>query len=243
MCPRRPRRYPAVLVAGAALVIAGCSDGGEAAPTTSAVSTTSTASASTEAPPSTTTTTTTTVAAGTIASSSVAPTAPSTDSSTSQPRSSTATSDPGAAAYDWTAIVTDLLRQEFELPRNPSLEGIDALCAEVSSCRETWTTTVNYLLENEVRLEGGAPFEVNSIEYQGTTDDVPIDEALSVVLILRQTVTEQGMTRLVRDDGSTFSEVPPDESLVAGEQISRTLVLGRDRATDGWRIVLIGDTV
>lgn len=183
-----------------------------------------------------------------------APTAPPTATPITEPSTTTSsttdqtnpTSPPpntdDAAAFDWAAIVTELRQAEFELPRNPSLAAIDDVCAAVSECRSTTTPTIEFLLDNDLHVEGGAPFEIRSIEFQGTTDDIPLAEALGVVVIVRETVVDQGTVNLVDSEGNIVEAIPPDDARQPGDEISRAVILGRDTPDSEWRLSVIGDT-
>ena len=141
---------------------------------------------------------------------------------------------------DWTAIVTDIYRQVVELPMEPSVDAVTQLCLPDSPCESERLATVDFLTSGGLHVEGGSEYRIDSVEYQGTLDDVPLDEALEVTLILRITVTSIEESRLVEEDGSVNATLAPDETLTAGEQYSQTVSLGRASVDAAWQLSALG---
>ncbi len=153
----------------------------------------------------------------------------------------TATTDPAAAAVDWTGIATDLLDRHFQIAREPSLDLVAAVCLQPSGCYDDASRTVEVLLGDGVRLRGGAPFEVTSVEFQTTADGAPVDATLAVNLIVRFVATDQGTIQLVDDDGNVVSDVAPDERFPPGQATARAVIVGRDSVGAGWKLVALSD--
>lgn len=142
---------------------------------------------------------------------------------------------------DWTGIATDLLARHFEIPRQPSLDLVRAVCVEPSGCFDDAARTVEVLLGDGVRLVGGTPFDVTSVEFQGTADGAPVAESLAVNLLIRFVATDQGVVQLVDADGSVVSDVAPDDRFTPGQPASRAVILGRDSAGAGWKLVALSE--
>lgn len=114
------------------------------------------------------------------------------------------------------------------------------MCFVPSDCSIELTGTVEFLLENGWRVEGGQPFTMRSVSYQGTTDDVPFGEALGVTLIVNETVTDQSDIMLVDADGNEGDPIEAGDELEPGRDISRSFVLGRASPDGPWRLAVIG---
>lgn len=153
----------------------------------------------------------------------------------------TPTTDPAAAGVDWTGIATDLLDRHFRIAREPSLDLVAAVCLQPSGCYDDASRTVEVLQRDGVRLRGGAPFDIVSVEFQSTADGAPVDATLAVNLIVRFVATDQGTIQLVDDDGNVVSDVAPDERFPPGQATARAVILGRDSAGAGWKLVALSD--
>ena len=212
-------------------VLSACDGGGDAdlgttVPVTDAAETTTT-----RAVESGTTTTSSTAASNDVART----TAPSSTSG-----SVTTTTAGVPATTDWTSIVTDIYRRVVELPMEPSVDAVTQLCLPSSPCESERLATVEFLTSGGLHVEGGSEYRIDSVEYQGTLDGVPLDEALEVTLILRITVTSIEESRLVEEDGSVNATLAPDETLTAGEQYSQTVSLGRTSVDAVWQLSALG---
>lgn len=134
----------------------------------------------------------------------------------------------------------DLYRQAVDLPKDPSLEAVAALCLTGSQCEQDQTATVEFLLDADARVEGGPEFEIDAVEYQGTLDGVPLDEALDVTLIIRLTATIVEDSQVVNSGGTVEATIAPDAAIMVGEQYSQTVSLGRASPSDAWQLSALG---
>lgn len=188
--------------------------------------------------------------ATTIADTAVPSSESAVSSSTSSPSTTTPATIPPSttpdvattapADVDWAMIGGDLYRQAVDLPKNPSLEAVATLCLAGSQCEQDQTATVDFLLDADARVEGGPEFVIDTVEYQGTLDGVPVDEALDVTLIIRLTATTVEDSRVVKADGTVEATIAPDSMIVMGEQYSQTVSLGRASPSDDWQLSALG---
>ena len=230
MTPIGTRRLTAAIVTTTVLLSA-CDGSGDADPGTTVPVTDAAETTTTQGVESVTTTMSTSAVSTDVART----TAPSSTSG-----SVTTTTAGVPVTTDWTAIVTDIYRQVVELPKEPSVDAVTQLCLPGSPCESERLATVEFLTSGGLHVEGGSEYRIDSVEYQGTLDDVPLDEALEVTLILRITVTLIEESRLVEEDGSVNATLAPDETVTAGEQYSQTVSLGRTSVDAGWQLSALG---
>lgn len=150
------------------------------------------------------------------ADSSEATTPPATEATTAEPAVTTApesdpteTADP-ATAFDWVAIVQQLVIDLDRIGREPAIELVDAACAPDSQCSEENLNVVETLTSQGLRLAGGGASEVVSVEYVGTVGDVPFAEATGIVLDVSLRTADGEPATLVDADGNVVQELSSD---------------------------------
>lgn len=137
---------------------------------------------------------------------------------------------------DWVDIVADLGARKDAAQRNPSLDAVDRFCAPDSPCHDQWTRSIGEMLDEDVRLLGGQPDRITSVTLIRVLDDVPLSEALGVLLDVQQVATEQGTVQLVKSDGSIFQEFQFDEEIPPGTDLAELVSLRREAVTSPWQI-------
>ena len=166
------------------------------------------------------------------------PTTESTDSTVAESADTTALpvnppeiADP-ATDIDWSAIVQQLIDTIDRIPRELSINLVDAACAPDSACYAENLNVIETLTAQGTRLEGGLPGKLVSVEYAGTVGDVPFEEAAGIVLL----VTQQGLGgdpfTLVDESGNVVQEL--DNDIAPGEQFEQLWVVARSADGTSW---------
>lgn len=169
----------------------------------------------------------------------VASSTPGASVSPTEPTGSAESTKP--AEPDWRPLVTRLLRANRDVARHPSYRAVRQFCLPRSECSAQSNNTVAFMLERGVHAEGLPSFRVDSVEYQGTLDDVPLEQALEITFIVRMTFLRYGDGRLVRADGTLHSVIDADKSIKVGRQYSRSVSLGRVTTDSPWLLSSSGD--
>ncbi len=187
-----------------------------------------------------------TTAPNTAAASEVtAPPSTEAPATTNQPVATTApesnpseTADP-ATAFDWFAIVEQLLVDLDRIGREPSVELVEVACAANSQCFDEQLDVVDTLTSQGLRLEGGGVGPLVDVEFLNTINDLPIEESLGVGLRVTELVFDGPPATLVNEAGQVIQELEERSDLAPGESFQRFWVLAREAPGSPWKISFI----